>query len=473
MSLFDSATPIQRRRRNQKKDESVIERLRSNSLQVVDEEVVYNCSDWSFNKARVIDGVPSSPPPESPLLSPATFHNRDSTMSMGHETNLFEREPAFLHDRISATPHEQTRYNLRHDARVEQRMQYTSDGAPSQGKKRSLNVFQDQHHRNNTKQKRMTKKSALKYEDDDDDYVEEPRRVRRRVVGNQRGGDLHKNHGQLSFGRSLGGRDLDDEELDDDDEGSGMTEPRKQSSGLPSDEEQMFRNSMMQDQDPFGLNHGPSTGYGFGHPSMFSGPRHRSNLSVNGFNNGGFSMTPSAPNGMAHNSFGFGQYPGSFNFGGFNMGMSNEYREPCLPVNMSHGNQMEFGFNPFGYGHGQDEAFQVGKHQYTTGAASRLPHPSSRHHAITLGSNHHGLLAGVNNLPASRPSSSHLQSRPSTASGLGAPTKPGRVNSQASAMADQNGKGYEDAHELLNFDFEAVIPDSENEKTVSGGTTPI
>ena len=57
MDIFDSATPEMRRKRNQKKDVSVIEQLESNSLEVEPTEVIY-APDGTQWRSRTISGMP-------------------------------------------------------------------------------------------------------------------------------------------------------------------------------------------------------------------------------------------------------------------------------------------------------------------------------------------------------------------------------------------------------------------------------
>jgi hypothetical protein len=66
MSIFDSATPVARRRRNQKKDASILEQLENNSLDVEPTERVWT-PGGSLKKSKDISGLPSSSsPPASP-----------------------------------------------------------------------------------------------------------------------------------------------------------------------------------------------------------------------------------------------------------------------------------------------------------------------------------------------------------------------------------------------------------------------
>jgi len=72
MSIFDSATPTARRRRNQKKDISIIEQLEANSLDVEPTEMVWT-PDGDLKKEKRISGMvdsSSSPWRSSPVRQP-------------------------------------------------------------------------------------------------------------------------------------------------------------------------------------------------------------------------------------------------------------------------------------------------------------------------------------------------------------------------------------------------------------------
>ena len=69
MSLFDSATPTARRKRNQKKDASILEQLECNSMDVEPTEMVW-FADGILKKQKRISGMvdsSSSPPKSSPV----------------------------------------------------------------------------------------------------------------------------------------------------------------------------------------------------------------------------------------------------------------------------------------------------------------------------------------------------------------------------------------------------------------------
>ena len=72
MSIFDSATPTARRRRNQRKDASILEQLEANSQEVEATEIVWT-PDWHFKKEKRISGMvdnSSSPWKSSPVEKP-------------------------------------------------------------------------------------------------------------------------------------------------------------------------------------------------------------------------------------------------------------------------------------------------------------------------------------------------------------------------------------------------------------------
>lgn len=71
MALFDSATPEMKRKRNQKKDFSVMEMLRATSEFVEPTEMIFDV-DGNLRKQRVITGNPDQEDDESPLSGEAT-----------------------------------------------------------------------------------------------------------------------------------------------------------------------------------------------------------------------------------------------------------------------------------------------------------------------------------------------------------------------------------------------------------------
>jgi hypothetical protein len=121
MSLFDSATAIDRRRRNQKKDDSVIRRLRDHSQMVECTELTFN-PDWTLNKERFIDGLPSSSPPVSPSMSAMIYRDDsvdpvdlDNDMPLDHEDLGPFNTKRYPVDSVAATAYGQGRYNLRQE----------------------------------------------------------------------------------------------------------------------------------------------------------------------------------------------------------------------------------------------------------------------------------------------------------------------------------------------------------------------
>ncbi|KAK5122444.1 hypothetical protein LTR85_004028 [Meristemomyces frigidus] len=71
MALFDSATPEMKRKRNQKKDYSVMEQLQATSEFVEPTEMIFDV-DGNLRKQRVITGNPDQEDDESPLSGEAT-----------------------------------------------------------------------------------------------------------------------------------------------------------------------------------------------------------------------------------------------------------------------------------------------------------------------------------------------------------------------------------------------------------------
>ncbi|KAK4546032.1 hypothetical protein LTR36_002169 [Oleoguttula mirabilis] len=71
MALFDSATPEMKRKRNQKKDYSVVEQLKATSEFVEPTEMIFDV-DGNLRKQRVITGNPDQEDDESPLSGEAT-----------------------------------------------------------------------------------------------------------------------------------------------------------------------------------------------------------------------------------------------------------------------------------------------------------------------------------------------------------------------------------------------------------------
>ncbi|KAF2842967.1 hypothetical protein M501DRAFT_926553 [Patellaria atrata CBS 101060] len=95
MDIFDSATPEMRRKRNQKKDVSVIEGLEHNSTEVEAIESIWT-PHGSLKKERVIDGLPDdsspmkpspSPPPRKRQANRAPLNNLDVNKSRRNTRN--------------------------------------------------------------------------------------------------------------------------------------------------------------------------------------------------------------------------------------------------------------------------------------------------------------------------------------------------------------------------------------------------
>jgi hypothetical protein len=127
MAIFDSATPIGRRRRNQKKSASVLEQLEANSLDVVPTENVWT-PNGSLKKTREIDGFPSSSSPcVSPEQPPVTINRPplgqiESRHAWANQAGL-------------------TRYNSYTDQRLEDALTYGD--YDTRKRKRALSVYHD------------------------------------------------------------------------------------------------------------------------------------------------------------------------------------------------------------------------------------------------------------------------------------------------------------------------------------------
>jgi len=149
MDIFDSATPDMRRKRNQKKDISVVEQLEASSREVEASELIFTPDHFSFKKKRDISGLPeddSSPtrsdtPPLSrgyskrPALSELD-RNRSSRSSYQPSYPSGYHSSYQPSTRIS-TPSFPT-HGLYHDTQMEQQLMY--GGAK---RKRGFEIFQD------------------------------------------------------------------------------------------------------------------------------------------------------------------------------------------------------------------------------------------------------------------------------------------------------------------------------------------
>jgi hypothetical protein len=127
MNIFDSATPTARRRRNQKKDSSVVSQLRAASLVVEPTEYVWTTPDWQLKKEKLITGnVDSSSSPWKP--SPI---KRESYVDMSE----IARKPYFGLGQL-----DRRNYNIHEDDLVEERL---TIAAVATKRKRRIPVFKD------------------------------------------------------------------------------------------------------------------------------------------------------------------------------------------------------------------------------------------------------------------------------------------------------------------------------------------
>jgi hypothetical protein len=128
MSLFDSATAIRKRRRNQKKSSSVLEALEANSLEIEPTEHVWT-PGGTLKKSKEISGLPSS---SSPPVSPTQHHVPMYRPPLGRIEN---RHSWANQDGI-------TRYNSYTDQRLEDALTYGN--YDTRKKKRALGVYRDE-----------------------------------------------------------------------------------------------------------------------------------------------------------------------------------------------------------------------------------------------------------------------------------------------------------------------------------------
>ncbi|KAF2710435.1 hypothetical protein K504DRAFT_481512 [Pleomassaria siparia CBS 279.74] len=93
MDLFDSATPEMRRKRNQKKDISVVEQLELNSQEVEPTELIFT-PQGSFKKQRRISGSVYDDEESSPIKaeSPRSFSSRPALAEMDVNTGRRSRQ---------------------------------------------------------------------------------------------------------------------------------------------------------------------------------------------------------------------------------------------------------------------------------------------------------------------------------------------------------------------------------------------
>jgi hypothetical protein len=127
MSLFDSASAVGRRRRNQKKSASVVEQLEANSLEVEPIEKVYD-QTGELCKEREISGLPSS---SSPIVSPIQHHVKVYRPPLGQIESRH----------IWANQAGVTRYNSYTDRRLEEALTYGY--LDTRKRKRILGVYHD------------------------------------------------------------------------------------------------------------------------------------------------------------------------------------------------------------------------------------------------------------------------------------------------------------------------------------------
>jgi hypothetical protein len=127
MDIFDSATAADRRRRNQKKDASVISQLKAASLVVEPTELVFTTPDWELKKEKAITGeVHSSSSPWKP--SPVKRDSQTKVTKPG-------RKPYFGLGQL-----DRRNYNTHNDDCAEEELKY----APvNKKRKRRIQVFKD------------------------------------------------------------------------------------------------------------------------------------------------------------------------------------------------------------------------------------------------------------------------------------------------------------------------------------------
>jgi len=125
MSLFDSATPKGRRRRNQKKSGKVLEQLEANSVASQPIEEVWT-PNWSLKKSKTITGLPSS---SSPIVSP----RQPAVLSNRLPLSQFASRPSWLE--LSGV----SRYNSYTDQKLEDALTFGAHDSPK--RKRPLENF--------------------------------------------------------------------------------------------------------------------------------------------------------------------------------------------------------------------------------------------------------------------------------------------------------------------------------------------
>lgn len=138
MDIFDSATPEMRRKRNQKKDSSVVEQLELNSQEVEPTELIFT-PQGSFKRQRRIsssvydDEEDDSIKAESPKLMSTRPALASMDVNVAHRTRQFARPPHFPYLTRSSFEDEHSRsdYSYGHGDRAPRR-------------KRAFDIFQDE-----------------------------------------------------------------------------------------------------------------------------------------------------------------------------------------------------------------------------------------------------------------------------------------------------------------------------------------
>lgn len=136
MDIFDSATPEMRRKRNQKKDSSVVEQLELNSQEVEATELIFT-PQGSFKKQRRISSSVYDDEESSPMRgeSPKSLFSRPALADMDVNTSRRPRQvarpPAFSQLGRGQLEHDRGRASHGY-------------GVRSQRKKQAFDVFQDE-----------------------------------------------------------------------------------------------------------------------------------------------------------------------------------------------------------------------------------------------------------------------------------------------------------------------------------------
>ena len=126
MSIFDSATPLARRRRNQKKDASILEQLEHNSLDVEPTEFVWT-PGGRLKKQKEISGLPSSSSPVKSPVRPAV------------RTPLADIDTHLPWNLQLGGP----KYSVYADERLEESLTYGSHHGAERRRKRPFQIWED------------------------------------------------------------------------------------------------------------------------------------------------------------------------------------------------------------------------------------------------------------------------------------------------------------------------------------------